>query len=192
MDHWKGLLRCIKYVITTEYLALKLKPNTTESFFRMDGISDSEYGADEETRISVFGYEVYFCEALVAWKSKASRSVTLSSTEAEYVALSEVTKEIMFVKQVLETMGIMIKLPILVKVDNVGAIYLSNNFSLGQRTKHIDIRRHFVREFMEDGILKTVFVRTNDNSADIYTKNTTEDIYEHHKKKNLQDIRTIN
>jgi hypothetical protein len=52
----------------------------------MDGISDSEYGADEETRISVFCYEVYYCEALVAWKSKASRSVTLSSTEAEYVA----------------------------------------------------------------------------------------------------------
>jgi hypothetical protein len=51
--------------------------------FRMDGISDSEYGADEETRISVFGYEVYFCEALIAWKSKACRSVTLSSTEAD-------------------------------------------------------------------------------------------------------------
>jgi hypothetical protein len=89
MDHWKSLLRCIKYVITTEYLALKLKPNTTESFFRMDGISDSEYGADEETRISVFGYEVYYCEALIAWISKVSRNVTLSSTEAEYVAISE-------------------------------------------------------------------------------------------------------
>lgn len=118
--------------------------------------------------------------------------MTLSSTEAEYFALSEVTKEIIFVKQVLETMGIIIRLPILVKVDNIGAIYLSNNFSLGQRTKHIDIRRHFVREFMEDGILKTVFVRTNDNSADIYTKNTTEEIFMSHIKKNLQDVRTIN
>jgi hypothetical protein len=154
--HWKLLLRCIKYVITTEYLALKLKPNTKESNFdiegttdgadltELEGISDSEYGADQETRISVFGWNLYFCGALIAWKSKASNSVTLSSTEAEYIALSEITKEIMFVKQVLETMGIGMKLPIIVQIDNVGAIYLSNNYSLGQRTKHIDIRRHFV------------------------------------------------
>ena len=85
----------------------------------------------------------------IAWKSKAGKSVTLSSTEAEYFALSEVTKEIMIVKQVFETMGINLVLPILVKVDSVGAIYLSNNYSLSQRTKHIDIRRHFVREFVQ-------------------------------------------
>jgi hypothetical protein len=82
-------------------------------------------------------------------------------------------------------------LHILVKIDNVGAIYLSNNFSLGQITKHNDIRRHFVREFTEEGILKTVFVRTADNSADIYIKNTPEDIFESHIKWNLQDVRTI-
>jgi hypothetical protein len=85
-------------------------------------------------------YIIYFCGAPIAWKSKSGKSVTLSSTEAEYFALSEVTKEVMFVKQVLESMGIEIKLPILIKVDNVGAIYLSNNFVLSQRTKHIDIR----------------------------------------------------
>jgi hypothetical protein len=140
MEHWKKLLHHIRFVITTEYLALKLKPDTEESFFEMDGITDSEFGADEETRISVFGYVVNFCKALVSWKSRAGRNVTLSSTEAEYFALSEVTKEIMFVKQVLHTMGIVIKLPILVKVDNVGAIYLSNNFSLGQRTNILTLK----------------------------------------------------
>jgi hypothetical protein len=50
-------------IVTTEYLALKLKPDTEESFFEVDGITDSIFGADEETRISVFGYEVYFCKA---------------------------------------------------------------------------------------------------------------------------------
>jgi hypothetical protein len=55
----------------------------------------------------------------------------------------------MFVKQVLETMGIGMKLPIIVQIDNAGAIYIGNNYLLGQRTKHIDIRRHFV----EDGII---------------------------------------
>ena len=88
-------------------------------------------------------------------------------------------------------MGINIVYPIEVKVDNVGAIYLSNNFSLSQRTKHIDIRRHFVREYVEDGILKIVFVPTEDNEADINTKNTGEEIYIRHVKKNLLDIRKI-
>lgn len=83
-------------------------------------------------------------------------------------------------------MGIEIKLPILIKVDNVGAIYLSNNFSLSQRTKHIDIRQHFVREFVEDGIIKTIFVPTDDNEADNNTKNNPEDTFIKHNNKNLE------
>jgi hypothetical protein len=158
--HWKLLLRCIKYVISTEYLALKLIPNTKELNFDIEGTTDgadltelkqipnSEYGVDQETHISGFGWNLYFCGALIAWKSKAGNSVTLSSTEAEYIALSEITKEIMFVKQVLETMGIGMRLSILLQIDNVGAINLGNNYSLGQRTKHIDIRRHFVKNYL--------------------------------------------
>jgi hypothetical protein len=168
-----------------------MKPNKN-AFFRLEGISDSDYAGDKETRQSVFGYVIYFCGAPIAWKSKSAKSVTLSSTEAEYIALSEVTKEIMFVKQVLDTMGIEIGLPIYVKVDNVGAIYLSKNFSLSQRTKHIDIRTHFVRQFVEDGIIKVVFISTDDNDADIHTKNTTEETFINHSEKNLEDVRNIN
>jgi Reverse transcriptase (RNA-dependent DNA polymerase) len=191
--HWKALLRTIKYVICTENLALRLKPNTLTqgAQFHLSGISDSDYAGDKQTRTSVFGYVIYFCGAPIAWKSKAGKSVTLSSTEAEYFALSEVTKEIMFVKQVLETMGINLVLPILVKVDNVGAIYLSNNYSLSQRTKHIDIRRHFVREFVQDGILKTIFVPTDENESDISTKNTQDDTFLRHRDKNMDDITLV-
>jgi hypothetical protein len=166
MAHWKLLLCNIKHVITTKYIALKLKPNANKYHFFMEGTPtedkgltlggtrDSKFGTDPDWRISVFGYYIYFCEALIAWKSKDGKSVTLSSTEAEYVALSAITKEVMFVKQVLETMGIKLNLPILVKVDNVGAIYLSNNHSLSQQTKHIDIRRLCTR------LLKTNFNKT--------------------------------
>jgi hypothetical protein len=76
----------------------------------------------------------------------------------------------------------------LVKVDNVGAIYLSNNFSCSQRTKHIDIRRHFVREFVQDGIIKTIFVPTDDNEADMHTKNLPEDVFIKHRNKLMEDI----
>jgi hypothetical protein len=82
----------------------------------------------------------------VAWKSKSGNKCdTLLSNEADYFALAEETKEVMFVKQVLESMVRDLKLPILIKVDKVGAIYLSNIFVLSQQTKHIvDICQQFV------------------------------------------------
>jgi hypothetical protein len=143
IGHWNTLLRCIKYIITTEYLAFKLKHSAKRPSFKMEGLhnkdgraemegfSDSEFGADQETIICVFGENLYFCGSLIARKSKARNSVTLSSTEAEYVSLSEITKEVIFVRQVLETIGIGVKLLIIINVYNVGAISLSNNHSLG-------------------------------------------------------------
>jgi Reverse transcriptase (RNA-dependent DNA polymerase) len=187
--HWKNLMRTIKYVLDTKEKALKVEPKLdTNNIFFLEGISDSEYAGDKDTRISVYGYIVYFCGAPISWKSKSGRSVTLSSTEAEYFALSELAKEIIYLKQLIEHMGIIIGYPIVVRVDNVGAIYIGNNFSTSQRTKHIDVRAHFVREFIEDGIIKIVFIKSEDNDADVFTKNTAEEIYMRHTKKFIQDI----
>jgi Reverse transcriptase (RNA-dependent DNA polymerase) len=185
--HWKALLRVIKYVLSTENHGLKIKPTLTESFY-MEGISDSEYAGDKDNRISVYGYVLYFCGAPIAWKSKAGKSVTLSSTEAEYVASSEIAKEAIFVKNLLDSIGIEIELPIKIRVDNVGAIYLANNYSTSQRTKHIDIRAHFLREYIENGILKVEFIRSEDIDADILTKNTSEELFHLHAKKNVEEI----
>jgi hypothetical protein len=98
-DHWNKLLRAIKFMLDTKYLALKIKPEWDqpikmvngkpdwEDIFKtkltMGATSDSEYSGDKETRQSVFGWELYFMGALIAHKSKTCRSVTLSSTEAE-------------------------------------------------------------------------------------------------------------
>ena len=79
-------------------------------------------------------------------------------------------------------------------VDNVGAIFLDKNKAVSDRTKHIDMRYHFVREFIEDGVVKVVFVRSEDNDADLFTKNVSSDIYEKHmskliwKKEEMDDI----
>jgi hypothetical protein len=186
--HWNAMLRVIKFVIDTENYGLKIKPYKTDGVFHLEGISDSEYAGDKDTRISVYGYILYFCGAPIAWKSKSGKSVTLSSTEAEYFAASEIAKEAIFAKQVIESMGIEIKYPITIKVDNVGAIYLANNYATSQRTKHIDIRTHFVREFIEDGIIKVVFVKSEDNDADILTKNPTEDIFKKQSIKNVEEV----
>jgi hypothetical protein len=138
-------------------------------------------------RQSVYGYIIYFCGAPIAWISKSSKSVTLSSTEAEYYALSEVTKETMLIENILETMGIALTLPIKVKVDNVTAIYLSNNFLVGHRSKHIDVQRHYVREYIADKKLKTSIFPTKHNEADIHTKNTMI-FFSRHVAKNLKDV----
>ena len=75
--------------------------------------------------------------------------------------------------------GLMIKYPIIVKCDNVGAIFLSKN-NESRRTKHIDIKVHFVRQYVENGIVKIIFVRSEENKADPFTKNVNERLFEKH------------
>jgi hypothetical protein len=161
---------------------------TEDTRLALGGTLDRKLGADPDLRFSVFGYNYYYCEALIACKSKAGHSVTLSSTEVEYVALSEITNDIICVKEVLDTMLMKLNLPFLLKVDNGGATCLSNNQSLSQQTKHIDIWCHFVREFVEVGAFKTIFVVTDNNDADIHTKHTPEATFGKRRDKNMEDV----
>jgi hypothetical protein len=141
----------------------------------MTVFTDSDWAGGKDNRISITGYIVFLLGA-----PKAQKSVSLSSTEAEYYALSEAAKEIKFVVQILLSMGIPVQLPVIVRVDNMGAIFMSENASASSRTKHVDTRYHFVREFVEDGFIRIVFVRTVDNVSDSFTNNVTGDIYEAH------------
>ena len=97
--------------------------------------------------------------------------MTLSSSEAEFVSLSETAKEVSFIYQVMKSMGIDLKLPIVIRVDNIGAIFMSENVAISNRTKHVDVRYHFVREFVQDGSIKVIFVKSEDNDADLFNKN---------------------
>lgn len=126
------------------------------------------------------GFVLFVLGCAVSWKSKAQKSVSLSSSEAEWYALSEAAKEIKFLAQMMMTMEIPIELPIIVKVDNVGAIFMSDNQTATGRSKHIDIRTNFVREFVEDDFIKIIFVKSEDNKSDVFTKNTNIDTYERH------------
>jgi len=108
--------------------------------------------------------------------------------EAEYVAVSEVCTEVMFVKQVLEFLHVPVKLPIEVHVDNVGAIFLANNATTGQHTRHIDVRHHYVREYIENDIVVIRFVKSGDNDVDPYTKNTAKEIFEKHGSKYMTTV----
>jgi hypothetical protein len=98
-------------------------------------------------------------------------SVTLSSTEAEYVGAGETAQQMLFAWRIVESIGLTVRLPMILCADNTGSIQLANNWTSSGRTKHIDVRHHFLRELVERGIIKLVFVKTDENTADMFTKN---------------------
>jgi len=116
----------------------------------------------------------------VCWGSRGQKSVTLSTTEAEYVACSEVVKEVLFILQLLRHLRVEVQLPICVHVDNIGAIFLAENQNSSDRTKHVDRRYHFVRQYIRDKTVMIEFVRSHDNNSDIFTKSTTRKIHHRH------------
>ena len=132
--HLNEMYKLIRFVLSTKDYGLKFKLIKSIRKWVLKALSDSDFASNEETRISIFGYVIYFCGIPIAWRSKGMKSVVLSTTEAEYMALSEVLKELKFIVQLLQTMNITDELPITVHVDNVGAIWLSNNRNTGDRT----------------------------------------------------------
>ena len=176
--HMKEIYKLIRFVLSTKDLGLKFELMKNIKKRALKALSDSDFASDKETRISVFGYIIYLCGIPIAWRSKRMKSVVLSTTEAEYMALSEVVKELQFIVQLLQTMNVEVELPITVRVDNVGAIQLSKNQTTSDRTKHIDIRTSFVKEYQEDGKIIIKFVKSEDNEADIFTKHTTNVIFQ--------------
>ena len=78
----------------------------------------------------------------------------------------------------------------MVMIDNIGAIYLSDNATLSNRTKHIDTRYHFTRDYIEDGVIKVKFVKSANNDADMFTKNTKNEDFVRHTSKYMNDLNT--
>ena len=185
--HLKEMYKVIRHVLSTKGYGLQFDLRKDMIKWALKALSDSDFASDKETRIIVFGYNIYFCGIPIAWRSKGMKSVVLSTTEAEYMALSEVVKELKFIVQILQTMNIEVELPITVHVDNVGAIWLSNNRTTSDRTKHIDIRTSFVKEYQEDGKIIINFVKSEENEADIFMKNTSNVIFHNHQRKLVWD-----
>ena len=135
---------------------------------------------------------MYLCGVPISWKSKAQKSVTLSSSEAEFVSLSEAAKEVKFIVQVIESIGIKVQKPVTINVDNIGAIFMAENVTTSQRTKHVDVRYNYVREFVRDGFVLVKFCRTEENNSDGFTKNITGDLDVKHKMKYLATQKDLN
>ena len=186
------MYRVINFVLETKTLGLRMVPIFSDGVWKLEALSDSDFANDKDTRYSVYGYIIYFCGVPVAWKSKSMKSGVLPTTEAEYVAVSEVVKEIKFLYQMLRSMVIKVPLPIKVQVDKVGAIWLANNSSVSERTKHVDLRAHFVRDMIKDQVIEINFVKSAENDSDIMTKNQQGQHYMYAKSKLVYTVQEMN
>jgi len=143
------------------------------SALSVSGYSDADWGAHVDTRRSTTGYVFYLAGGPISWKSKLQPTVALSSTEAEYMALTASAQEAMSLRSLAEDFSIDVSQPALLYEDNKGSIAMSVNPVLHQASKHISIRHHFIREKVANGDVCLRYISTSRMLADALTKPLT-------------------
>ena len=138
--------------------------------WKMVAYVDASHGATEDGK-GITGFVLILSNGPISWSSKKQRLTTLSSAEAEYVALSDVTQEIIWIRNFLEELKHPLEAATVVYEDNQAAIALAHNTIINQRTKHIAIKYHFVRDHVSGKIIKLEYINTGSNLADGFTKN---------------------
>lgn len=165
--HVNAVKRILKYVKGTMDMGIRFEGGNDLHFC---GYSDADYAGDVTTRRSTSGYVFMFGGSVISWGSERQKSVALSTTESEYMAASHAVKELVWLRNLLcELQQKKLDAPTFY-MDNQSAIRLVKNPEFHKRTKHIDVRYHFIREKFEDGIFKLEYVQTDDQAADIMTK----------------------
>lgn len=152
------------------YLRLKLEYSRAgEDDIR--GYCDADWANDVDDRRSRTGYVFLYQGGLISWNSKKQTTVALSTTEAEYMAVSAATQDALWLKSLVQELNLCsTEKPVEIHGDNKGAIDLAANGSFRPKTKHIDLRHHFIREKLEEGKIVLSHVGTDDMIADNLTK----------------------
>ena len=140
------------------------------SELQLKSYCDADWAACVDTRRSISGFCVFLGESLISWKCKKQQVVSRSSTESEYRAMATVTNEIVWLIALLKTFGYTHKHPVSLYCDSKATLYIAANPVFHERTKHIEIDCHFIREKIEDAVIKTFHVPTRHQLADLFTK----------------------
>jgi hypothetical protein len=143
--------------------------------------TDSDWAADPIKRRSITGYFFKLANGIICWQSRSQKTVALSSTEAEYMALSDCSRQAVWMKSVFSELGMPLG-TIPISGDNQGSIFISSNPVQERRSKHIDIRYHYVRECVEEGKIAIFFIDGSHNPADLFTKNLGQAKFEYFRK----------
>lgn len=163
--NWNGIMRVLRYLQGTASFAQHYGPSSTP----LQGYSDSDYAAASDCKC-VSGYIFTLNGGAITWNSQKQRTIVTSTTEAEYIGLCNAGKEAIFLAQLLESLGAAAQLPITIYGDNNGALALTTNPEFHSRTKHIDIRYHYIRQLIQDGRITTRYISTDAMAADCLTK----------------------
>jgi hypothetical protein len=166
-SHWNAALRVVRYLIGSRSLALTLG-GTSE--INLVGFSDSLYADCPDTRRSCMGYCFSLGGGVISWSSRKQKTIACSTTDAEYIALSEACRETMWLRHFAHELGILKTISTLLLCDNNGARVLAYDPLHHTRSKHIDVRHHYIRERVESLDIVVKYIPSNDNIADVFTK----------------------
>jgi hypothetical protein len=189
-SHWKAAKRILRYVRGSVDLGLHyLKTNN----FKLIGYSDSDWYGDIDDRKSISGFTFYVGDKVFTWLSKKKAIVTLLTCEVEYVAVSLCVNHVIWLRNLLYDL----KLPQLeateIRVDNKSAIELTKNPVHHERSKHIDVRYHSIREHIKEKEVRVTHVPSNDQVVDIFTKALSRPLVKNCRRKlrmmNTRDLR---
>lgn len=145
----------------------------------MELFTDADWAGDQDDRKSTSGYCTFAWGNLVTWRSKKQSVVARSSVEVEFRAIALGICEGIWLKRVLEELKQSMNLPIKLYSENMAAINISHNPVQHDRTKHVEIDRHFIREKIDDGVIRLSYIPSREQTADILTKGLARDKFKH-------------
>jgi Reverse transcriptase (RNA-dependent DNA polymerase) len=163
--HWEAVKRIFRYLKGTADLKLVYGGKKAN----LEGFVDAD-GASQDHRRAISGYVFVVDGGAVSWSSKKQELVTLSTTEAEYVAATHAAKEAVWLRRLTGEIFSLLEEPTTLHGDNKSAIALAHGGQYHARTKHIDIRYHYIRYIIEAGTIKLIYCPTDQQTADILTK----------------------
>jgi len=166
--HAVAVKRVLRYLAGTLALGLTFSGNH-DDINVFEGFSDADYAEDKDTRKSTSGICFILNGAAVSWTSKRQSTVASSAAEAEYTALFSATQDSVYLSNLLGDIGIECTL-IRIHEDNQPAIHIASNPVTSRHSKHFDVRLHFTREKIQDGLINIVYCPTSDMVADMLTK----------------------
>jgi len=166
-EHLTKALYICRYLVGTKNYCLTYDGNTGQG---LSACTDSDWASDPDGRKSQSGYFLKMAGGAISWTSRAQRTIALSSTEAEYMALSDCSRQVVWMHTLLGELGYHLT-PIPICGDNQGSIFIASNPVTEKRSKHIDIRYHYIREVIEHKLTEVFFIDGDKNPADLLTKN---------------------